>query len=190
MNWGILSGERLRLGAVDRKKDAEVESGWSHEAAYMHVVDPRLPRPFSASQMEKRYEDLEKQMGDRNNMVYFALRALDDNRLLGFLQYSWIGWSLGLGSLRLAIGAPERGNGYGREALQLGLTYAFDELNLQTVAAWVHAANERAVRLFTRAGFREDARRREALVWQGRRCDELVLGLQRSEWLLTRQEEL
>jgi RimJ/RimL family protein N-acetyltransferase len=122
-------------------------------------------------------------MGDQNTMIYFALRAISDNQLLGFLQYSWIGWALGICSLRLAIGAPERGKGYGREALQLGLAYAFNEINQHKVAVWVPAANGKAVRFFARAGFQEEVRRREACVWMGCRSDELILGMQRSEWL-------
>ena len=188
MNWDFLIGDKVRLGAVDRKKDAAIESGWTHEAAYMRMVSYKLPRPLSISQMEKHYEHLEKRMGDKNDMIYFAVRALDDNRLLGFLQYDWIGWSLGMCTLRLAIGAPERGKGYGREALQLALAYAFDEINQHKVAAWVTAADDRAVRFLTQSGFQEEVRRREARMWQGQRTDELIFGLQRAEWLAVRQE--
>jgi RimJ/RimL family protein N-acetyltransferase len=189
MNWNILTGENVLLGAVDREKDAEVESIWSHDPAYMRLLSSGLARPFSISQMKQRYENIEKQMSEKGDSIYFAVRARSDNRLVGFLYYDWIGWSMGLGMLLVAIGAPERGKGYGRETLRLAVNYAFNEINLQKLAAWVPDANVRAVRFLERAGFQEEARRREASIWEGHRTDELVFGLKREDWLVKQQEE-
>ena len=54
------------------------------------------------------------------------------------------------------------GKGYGTEATRLVLDYAFSGLGLHNVMLNVFASNERAIRAYTRAGFREIGRRRQA----------------------------
>ncbi len=54
------------------------------------------------------------------------------------------------------------GKGYGQEAAGLMLDYAFDRLNLNSVALGVFAFNERAIDCYKRVGFKETGRRRQA----------------------------
>jgi RimJ/RimL family protein N-acetyltransferase len=54
------------------------------------------------------------------------------------------------------------GKGYGTEATRLVLDYAFTGLGLHNVMLNVFANNERAIRAYRRAGFREIGRRRQA----------------------------
>lgn len=51
--------------------------------------------------------------------------------------------------------------GYGTEATRLMLAYAFRTLHLHNVMLKVDSGNERAIRAYVRAGFREIGRRRE-----------------------------
>ncbi|MCI0520159.1 MAG: GNAT family N-acetyltransferase, partial [Chloroflexi bacterium] len=67
-------------------------------------------------------------------------------------------------------------------ALDLLLRFAFRELNLYRLTALVADYNEPAKRLFAQAGFVEEVRRREALHRDGRRWDQLFLGLLRQDW--------
>ena len=68
------------------------------------------------------------------------------------------------------------------EALGLLSCYLFDALNLRRVQLDTWSANERALRSFTRLGFREEGRLREAVRGPGKYYDEVVLGLLRHEW--------
>lgn len=183
MNWQILTGKQVQLAAMDRDKDAEIESTWTHESAYMRVVTPALPRPLSVSQMKKRYENLENRMGESGDIVYFTIRSREANRLLGFLHFDWLGMSNGVGTLQMAVSATERNKGYGSEALQLALMYAFEELNLYRVSAKVTADNPAALRFFERTGFQIEVCHREAVFRSGQRWDQLGLGMLHAEWL-------
>lgn len=187
MNWELLSGELVRLGSIDQEKDAEIESGWTHEVDYMRVVMPKAPRPLSKSQMQKRYEYLENRMNERGDVLFFAIRTKAENRLLGFVQLDWLSWSNANGELRMGICAQERNRGFGTEALTLALDYAFSEINLHRVQVWMPAYNQGGLRFFERAGFKEEVRRREAAVNSGERWDELALGLLQAEWAARRQ---
>ena len=75
--------------------------------------------------------------------------------------------------------AEERnwGKGYGGEALQLLVRLAFRSLGLHRVYLRVHAYNERALRLYQRAGFSREGVDREAHFYRGRWHDVVRMAL-------------
>ena len=74
----------------------------------------------------------------------------------------------------LGVGIGERdcwGKGYGAEATRLVLDYAFTVLGLHNVMLRVFSYNERAIRTYTKVGFKEVGRRRQAQRIGGRAYD-------------------
>lgn len=65
--------------------------------------------------------------------------------------------------------------GYGTETARLMLDYGFNGLGLHNIALRVHGYNERAIRAYTRAGFRPVGRRREAVRIGGQDYDEVFM---------------
>jgi RimJ/RimL family protein N-acetyltransferase len=183
-NSALFTGKDLRLTPIDREKDPEVESRWTHDLEYLRMLDSELARPLTPAQVKKKYEEIEKESDQSRSRFYFALRTTSEpERLLGFLEIPWVMWNQGVAGIRLGIGDPaDRHKGYGRQALQLMLRYAFDELNLYRLVAQVPAYNRIAIRLFEGDGFVEEVRRREALHRAGQRWDALEFGLLREEW--------
>jgi RimJ/RimL family protein N-acetyltransferase len=74
------------------------------------------------------------------------------------------------------------GQGFGTEATQLTLDYAFTALNLHSVMLTVRAFNERGLRAYERAGFRLFGRRRQARQLAGQRYDVLYMECLASEF--------
>jgi len=178
----IYEGERLRMTALDPVNDPEVEAVWSHTPDFLALFNVELQRPTSAHQLKKRYEEREKNHEDDAYEFDLRIRLRADDRLVGVLVI-WAEWGAGNAWLRLGIGLPaDRRHGYGREALALGLRYIFDEMNLRRVTVGVPGYNEAALAFFAAAGFKVEARQREALFRFGRRWDEVNLGLLRAEW--------
>jgi len=179
----LFEGRDIRFGPIDHEKDPEVESRWTHDAGFMRMFDTSPARPMSAAIIKKQYEKLEKQVEEEKNLYYFTVRAKTDDRLVGKAVVEWIEWTNGNAFLRIGIGAAEdRRKGYGAQALQMLLRYAFAELNLYRVTANVQEYNEAGVRLLKKFGFVEEVRRREGLDRDGRRWDLLVFGLLKDEW--------
>ena len=179
----LFQGELVCLAPPEPDRDAEVESRWTHDAEYLRLLAPDPARPFSPGHIKKRYEMAEKEGDKAHSQFHFAIRALDGDRLLGFVRLEYVEWAHGAGMVRLGIGDPhERGRGYGSEALGLILRYAFDELNLHRLMAITSDYNPGAVRFFERAGFAVEARQRQAQQRDGRRWDTLIMGLLRPEW--------
>ena len=66
--------------------------------------------------------------------------------------------------------------------LPLLLRFAFDELNLHRLSVWPSADNLPFIQMVEKAGFEEEARRREASFHDGSYWDVLHLGLLRTKW--------
>lgn len=188
IDQSLFEGRRICLGPIDHEKDPEIESRWTHDAGYLRLVSLDPAQPASPAQVKKRYEAIEKEQEEKKNQFYFALRMRSDDRLIGFARLYWIEWSNGTGFIQLGIGDPkDRLRGYGTEALELMLRFAFEELNLYRLTAVIPEYNSIALHLFSKAGFLEEVRRRQAVNRDGRRWDLLHLGILSEEWS-TRQK--
>lgn len=184
MDTQLFEGERIRLTPHEPDSDAEAESRWTHDPQYMRLLSADPVRPLSPAQIKKRYEEAEKEKSYNRFSFAIRLRAAEGSgRLIGFVSLSRIEWNNGSGWINLGIGAAEdRGQGYGAEALRLALAFAFDELNLHRLSAGTFEYNTGALRFLEQAGFRVEVRKRQAIHRDGRRWDELTLGLLREEW--------
>jgi RimJ/RimL family protein N-acetyltransferase len=179
----LYEGEHICLASIDHEKDPPIESVWTHDPEYIRMLGPEPVRPLSAEQIKKKYEAIEKEIEESKNLFYFTLRMRQDDRLIGFARLFWVEWNNASAFLELGIGDPkDRGHGFGREALDLLLNYAFDELNLHRLSARIPEYNTPAIHLFERTGFQVEVRRREALLRDGKRWDMLHLGILREEW--------
>lgn len=180
----LFEGQDIRFGPIDFEKDPQVESKWTHSAEFMRLYDFEPARPMSAAMVKKRYEKLEKQIDEDKNLYHFMIRAKEDDRLIGKAMLQRIEWASGNCQLRIGIGsADDWRKGYGSQALQMLLRFAFAELNMFRVTVNVAEYNEGALAFVRKFGFIEEVRRRQSLERDGRRWDLLVFGLLKDEWL-------
>lgn len=85
---------------------------------------------------------------------------------------------------RIALSSGEfTDRGLGKESTRLVLSYAFDVIELHRVRLEVYAFNMRAVAAYRACGFSIEGRMRDALCWEGRWHDALIMGvLDREFW--------
>lgn len=175
----LFRGKLVRLVAP-AEADAATLSRWSENAEYLRALDTAYARPLSARALADR---LNPEQSDPT-WLEFHLRTLEDDRLIGFVGLHSIEWNNRAAMLGIGIGEPEyRGKGYGADALQVILRYAFDELNLYRVGLEVISSNVAAIRSYERLGFQREGARRGAVERDGRRHDLLIMGILREEWL-------
>lgn len=75
-------------------------------------------------------------------------------------------------SLGICIGETEYlNNGYGTEAIKMLIKFAFEELNVHRVELTVLAENERAIKCYTKAGFKICGTDHEIVFFKGHYCD-------------------
>jgi RimJ/RimL family protein N-acetyltransferase len=179
----LFESQDLRLGPIDHEKDPAIESRWTHDSEFMRLMETNPARPMSAATVKKQYEKLEKQIEEDKNLYHFMIRAKEDDHLIGKAVLQRIEWTNGNCFLQVGIGSAEdRRKGYGTQALQMLLRFAFAELNLFRVTAVVPEYNEGALALLQKFGFTQEVCRRSALERDGRRWDLYVFGLLRDEW--------
>lgn len=128
------------------------------------------PMPQSLERLLAEF-DSQASRGGRNG-AGFAIEA--DDQCIGqcaLFNFDSVARTAELG---ITIGDPAYwGKGYGREAIQLLLTYGFRHHNLNKVHLRVHARNERAVRAYAACGFVEEGRMRQQ-VWSDGAYDDLI----------------
>lgn len=80
--------------------------------------------------------------------------------------------------------APEQhGNGYGSDAAERLIQYAFEDRNLRRVKARLGGFNDASRALLESLGFKHEGTLREASWYRGEYHDMLVYGLLRKDWL-------
>lgn len=86
-------------------------------------------------------------------------------------------------SLRLGINDPSKlGKGLGTESICLVLQYGFTVLDLHRVSVRVLDFNKRAIRSYQKCGFKIEGREREAALIDGKRYDDIMMGILRPDF--------
>ena len=125
-------------------------------------------------------EWLEKHLDE---MYGFTIHKLDDDQMIGMVDFSGVDWTAGSAWVGIGIGDPQYwGKGYGTEAMRLLLNFGFGHLNLRRVTLNVFEYNERAIRSYEKCGFKVEGRLRKWMQRSGERYDLIYMGILRSEW--------
>lgn len=177
----ILKGKLVQLAAVDAEEVSKHFEDWNRDAEYKRLLDTDPPRLNSAKAVK---EWLEKELDKIGNTMYwFTIRTLADDQLLGDINLEVTRWNARDAFVGLGIGPRDFwGKGYGTEAMNLILRYAFTELNLYRVTLDVFEYNQRAIRSYEKVGFHHEGRQRGMLQREGRRWDMFFMGILREEW--------
>ena len=85
-------------------------------------------------------------------------------------------------TLGLSIAAPYQGKGYGSEAMNWAIDWAFRNGNFHSVGLLCLSFNTGAERLYERLGFVREGVLRERLWFDGRWHDEIMFGMVRGDW--------
>lgn len=177
-NRNLFAGKLVRLVAP-AEEDAALLSRWTEDAEYLRALDSDYARPVSAQEIAGRLNPEQRDP----NWLEFHLRTLEDDRFIGFVALHSIEWNNGAAMLSIGIGEPAyRGKGYGTDAIQIILRYAFAELNLHRIGLDVISNNIRAIQAYKKAGFLQEGTLRSAVLRDGGRHDRLLMGILREEW--------
>ncbi|HEX6345974.1 GNAT family protein [Umezawaea sp.] len=168
-----LVGERVRLVPLDVTHARDLYEGGK---------DPEVTR-LTGTHRVHTYEDVERYAATRREQtdrVDLAVLRAEDGKLLGDVVLNDLDVDNESMGFRIALVA-EQGEGYGTEAIRLVLRYAFDVIGLHRVELEVYDFNPRAIASYLKCGFVEEGRKRDALRWDGRWHDALLMGALRTD---------
>jgi diamine N-acetyltransferase len=171
----MLKGERVILRATERddiKKLHELERN-----VELVILADGYWEPVPLARAEKRFE---KHLDDEEP-VWFVIEV--DGTLIGGCGLHHSHRRDGATQFGIGIYHPDYvGKGYGRDAIETLLRWAFRVQNWRRVWLTTLACNERAIRCYQALGFVEEGRLREQAFFDGRYVDEVQMGMLRSDW--------
>lgn len=171
-----LVGERVYLSPMCMA-DAETFTKWMND---FNVTD-YTGRSSSLMTMEAENSWMNNVLN--SNEPLFSIIKLENDELIGNISLMKIDNIRRTATLGIMIGEDKnRSKGYGTEAIKLLLDYGFNYLNLNNIMLEVFAFNERAIRAYQKAGFKEIGRRREAYFLNGKYYDEVYMDVLAKEF--------
>ncbi|KIL45639.1 acetyltransferase [Jeotgalibacillus soli] len=172
----MLTNDHITLGPVHENEFEQMASWYVHES-FGRRLDARPLQFKTADEMKKWWT------GSSQQEYRFGIRLKETNQLIGFVEMDGILWNHGTAWVSIAIGESSQwGKGYGKEAMECCIRFAFMELNLHRLQLTVFSYNEPAIRLYAALGFTREGVYREFIERNGKRYDMILYGLLRSEW--------
>ncbi|MCY4436045.1 MAG: GNAT family protein [Chloroflexi bacterium] len=171
-------GDKVALGPL-RKDLVPLYTRWFNDFTTLRMLGP-MPRPLTLEQEEQWYERANTR-GDA--VVQFTIYEKNSGRPIGTTGLHDIDYRNRTALFGITIGEPDaRGKGYGTEATQLMLDFAFTVQGLHNVILHVHEYNLAGIRAYTKAGFTEFGRRRESHFMGGKYWDLIHMECLATEW--------
>lgn len=185
MNVYSFAGQKVKLVPLNVEKEIHFWEEWDGDSEYGRLLND-LPVAMFPSTLAK--EIFAEYSGEG---VLLMIHTLEDDKVIGFVELAGFDWSARNAWVAIGIGEREyRGKGYGTEAMQLMLRYAFEALNLHRINLTVFSYNQRAIRSYEKSGFHYEGTQREVIFKEDQRWDIIDMGILCSDWKLMQQSEV
>lgn len=177
----MLKGKQVSLRAMERG-DLPLLHTFNNDLAVELAGGGDAPMPQSLARLESEFDG--KASGGGRNGSDFAIEA--DGNFIGICALFNEDNLAKTTELGITIGNKLYwGKGYGSEALQLLVDYAFRYQNFRKVWLMVHGNNERAIKAYKKVGFVEEGRLVEHVYSNGDYVDLVHMGILRHNWTLS-----
>ena len=175
----FLGGKRLYLRPIEESDLGRCQR-WINDPGVRRFLMHQRPMDLEAERAWWKNSD--RSLLPRGVTLAIVLR--DGDRHIGntgLHAVDWINRSAETGTL---IGEADcREKGYGSEAKELLLEYAFQTLNLHRIGSHTMAFNQRSAAYLRKTGYVEEGCWRKAIFRDGEYHDAIFFGLLREEWL-------
>ncbi|MFX1456861.1 MAG: GNAT family N-acetyltransferase [Promethearchaeota archaeon] len=176
----MLKGERVTLGPIKREY-IDLYLKWFNDpeiTQYLTMYRP-LTRMFE--------EDWIENLKNRDDTIAFAILIHDENgeeRHIGNCGIHNIDWKNRVAEVGITIGEKDcQSKGYGTEAMEILIDYGFKSVNLNRIQLRVYEFNTRAINSYSKIGFMEEGRMRQAIFISGEYHDVIFMSILREEWV-------
>ncbi|WP_411965113.1 GNAT family N-acetyltransferase [Haloferax sp. YSMS24] len=169
----FLAGDEVTLRTVEREHLDFLQT---------HRNDPEIRRwmpralPQNREQLESEFEGYISDDSGVNLVVSV------DGDPIGFVSLFDLQHDSGRARIAAWFAPDEQGKGYGTEAAELLVDYAFDERRLHKLVAGALATNDPSRGLLESLGFEQEGRQRDHYFVRGEYVDRVVYGLLETDW--------
>ena len=177
MYFKKLIGRTCYLSPVS-KDSTESWTRWDND---LEVGIPLGSEPYTPTTIETTQENIESIIKEK--IHGFDILEMETDHLIGRCFLGSVDPVNRSARLGIVIGEKTHWDrGFGTEALQLLLDYAFSILNLNSVNLGTYSFTERAIACYTKVGFKVIGRRREARIIGDKKYDALMMDILASEY--------
>ena len=169
--------DRLLLRTLDAADATERYLAW--------MRDPETTRYLESRLVEHSHESLVQfiEACNRGDTDLLLGICLPDGRHIGNIKLGPVNAFHRHAAVGLLIGErDQRGAGYATEAIAAVTAHAFRVVGLEKLFAGCYATNVGSARAFLKAGWSEEGRSKGHWSFEGRREDNIQLGITRLEW--------
>jgi RimJ/RimL family protein N-acetyltransferase len=173
----VIQGKNIHLRPLDMA-DVKSITRWHSDREIMALF------ALTTAGSEKYWSEwLDKKLMSPNT-IYFGVVKKNDDRLIGYIHLEEIYWSHKLcRDLGILIGEKgEWSKGYGTEAMELMMRYAFEELGLHRLELMTFDFNKRGMRVWEKCGFTQEGMMRKARLANGEWRDLIFYALLEDEY--------
>ena len=158
------------------KEDIEPIREWLTDPELLHLLGAR-PIPITNIDADKLPELFRLREG---RVLAITTR---DKQLVGLIAVGNFHEFNRTAQVLVLIGnRGEWGRGFGTDALRMVTTFAFDDLNLNSLEAHIPEFNGRALKAFAKVGYAREGQLRQRLFLRGRYWDVVVTSALRDDW--------
>ena len=175
----MLQGKLIRLRPVE-ERDIDHYFSW--------INDPELARLVIGSielgARNRMLKTLEESLTIPDINCSFMIETVGGEELIGFCLLKNIHTIHRSAELeQFFIGEKKfRDKGYGQDALQTLLNYAFGELNLNRIWLITYGYNKEAITFYEKEGFVQEGLLRQIQFTQGKFHDGVIMGILKKDW--------
>jgi RimJ/RimL family protein N-acetyltransferase len=162
----VIYGDKIKLRAIESEDNEFLLEMMNDPDIEMMVGG--YSQPESMAEQMKWFTRLES----KSSILRCIIANKENDKAIGTLILNDIDMKNGTGHIHIKIAnGSERGKGYGTDAINTMVKYAFSELRLNCVFANILAYNEPSVHLFEKCGFTRDGILRARVFKQGQYVD-------------------
>ncbi|WP_313814438.1 GNAT family protein [Glutamicibacter sp.] len=174
----LLISEHIRLREL-QEEDLPILTQWWNSPEFM-ALQGSLVLPHPGAEAAELFKGRSLNRGTTDGVGLCI--TLPDDTLIGHTALYNYHAPARSAELMIMIGGSNVGQGYGTMATKMIVDFGFREMGLNRIGLNIWAYNERALRTFNRAGFREEGRERQAGFHDGKFHDRIIMGLLASEY--------
>ena len=173
-----LHGEHINLCAVREDDEAiALYTKWMNDETFLHFVSHVDTVTMLSGEREWAKS--------RKDKLAFNIVEKNTDKLIGNCGIKEDNPHSGHYSLEICIGEEcGRDKGYGTEVIGLLCQYCFETLRAHVIHLFANGDNAKAIRCYQKVGFKESGRIHEALFYEGKYHDTVLMEILRKDYYL------
>ncbi|WP_204194274.1 GNAT family protein [Staphylococcus sp. GDY8P47P] len=159
---------QINLRAL-KKSDSNLILNWIKNEKLRYLIGTVYP--ITELEHENWFQN---RMLEKDNRMFVI--DLDNEKSIGIVGFKNLDWVNRNSELFIYIGDEEYwGKGYGTQALELIIKFAFNNLNLHMLYLEVFSYNKNATKTYERLGFKQDGILRQSKFQDGKYYDKIIM---------------